>query len=86
MPPLLFSQVVERNTVAKPFPPRYPVRVVVNELRARGIYAGDVLIVNAAAEPVFVLKVDLASRQGPNLRFQTEIGALPEGGHSEPPQ
>jgi SOS-response transcriptional repressor LexA len=32
-------------------PGLYPVRVVGHELRARGIYAGDILIANAAAEP-----------------------------------
>lgn len=29
----------------------YPVRVVGHELRARGIFHGDILIANAAAEP-----------------------------------
>ncbi|MDZ4364890.1 LexA family protein [Brevundimonas sp.] len=33
-------------------PGLYPVRVVGHELRARGIHAGDILIANAAAEPV----------------------------------
>lgn len=33
-------------------PGLYPVRVKGNELRARGIHAGDILIANAAAEPV----------------------------------
>ena len=32
-------------------PGLYPVRVVGHELRARGIYHGDILIANAAAEP-----------------------------------
>lgn len=30
----------------------YPVRVIGHELRSRGIHAGDILIANAAAEPV----------------------------------
>ncbi|MFS0735597.1 S24 family peptidase [Sphingomonas sp. 1P06PA] len=30
----------------------YPVRVIGQELRSRGIHAGDILIANAAAEPV----------------------------------
>lgn len=30
----------------------YPVRVVGQELRGRGIHAGDILIANAAADPV----------------------------------
>lgn len=33
-------------------PGLYPVRVVGHELHSRGIYAGDILIANAAAEPV----------------------------------
>jgi len=33
-------------------PGLYPVRVVGHELRARGIHHGDILIANAAAEPV----------------------------------
>lgn len=33
-------------------PGLYPVRVVGHDLRARGIHAGDILIANAAAEPV----------------------------------
>jgi SOS-response transcriptional repressor LexA len=32
-------------------PGLYPVRVVGHDLRARGIYAGDILIANADAEP-----------------------------------
>lgn len=32
-------------------PGLYPVRVVGHELRARGIFHGDILIANAAAEP-----------------------------------
>lgn len=32
-------------------PGLYPVRVVGEELRSRGIHAGDILIANAAAEP-----------------------------------
>ena len=32
-------------------PGLYPVRVVGQELRTRGIHAGDILIANAAAEP-----------------------------------
>ena len=30
----------------------YPVRVVGQELRGRGIHAGDILIANAAADPI----------------------------------
>lgn len=33
-------------------PGLYPVRVVGQELRARGIHAGDILIANADSEPV----------------------------------
>jgi DNA polymerase V len=33
-------------------PGLYPVRVIGHELRARGIHHGDILIANAAAEPV----------------------------------
>ena len=33
-------------------PGLYPVRVVGQELRARGIHAGDILIANADAEPM----------------------------------
>lgn len=32
-------------------PGLYPVRVIGHELRGRGIYAGDILIANADAEP-----------------------------------
>lgn len=44
-------------------PGLYPVRVVGHELRARGIHHGDILIANAAAEPVSG-KVCVAFLQG----------------------
>ena len=44
-------------------PGLYPVRVVGHELRSRGIHAGDILIANAAAEPVSG-KVCVAFLQG----------------------
>lgn len=44
-------------------PGLYPVRVHGHELRSRGIHAGDILIANAAAEPVSG-KVCVAFLQG----------------------
>ncbi len=44
-------------------PGLYPVRVKGHELRSRGIFAGDILIANAAAEPV-AGKVCVAFLQG----------------------
>lgn len=44
-------------------PGLYPVRVVGQELRARGIHAGDILIANADSEPI-AGKVCVALLQG----------------------
>jgi len=66
----------------------YPVRVVGQHLRARGIYQGDILIANAAADPVSG-KVCVAFLKGEVILatlFRRDDGwhIAPAGGEAQP--